>query len=525
MRSNLLISVRHCVFQRTGTALAVLQSTRYPTDMYLIWLLLACTSSSPPESNDTHGSAPSTDSATNTSSSSALQTRLEGFPCSEGRDCAEGDPIEEGTCCVLGDALTFERVSEGLEFTRVIQVGEHLLLSERYGLQIRDATTHEVLLERPFVRWKDVALGPMDDAGQKVVFGFPQQYITDSEIWPSQVTVVQLDASGEAELLAERRFPDRSLRGVAWVDNVIYAGCGATGICQFDDEALDWIRLSGPANVEHLVAGLGGLVAVTPQAIMRLEIDEGNFLRVVETATISGQPMDVVVIGDEVWLALGGGGIEVLGPDLKLRRRIDVSPGAYALSVDGERVAVSLWEEVAILDSRSGAVLDRQLADVTDGQVLGLLLRGDRLTVAGWNRLSEWRYSPGLVSPELRLSTLRLSEDQSSAVVSNLGPVSWIQEGSPVSASGTASVWDDSVLHPGSSASWVVPSPLPPGGDTLTLSGNDQDGSLTWELPESSGTRLDVGEALTDVFAPLVPEGNLDGYQGRVTLLAYFALY
>jgi hypothetical protein len=450
--------------------------------------------------------------------------RLDGFPCAQGRECAEGEPVQEGTCCVLGDALTLERSSEGLEFTRVLEVGGHLLLSERYGLQIRDAETHEVVLERPFIRWKDVDLGPVDEAGQKVVFGFPQQYITDSEIWPSQITVVQIDEAGDVSLLTDRRFPDRSLRGVAWLDDVIYAGCGDAGICQFDSEALDWIRISGPGNVEHLTAGLGGLLAVTPQSIMLLEADDDNFLRVVKTTSLSGQPMDVKVVGDEVWLALGGAGIEVLGPDLTLRRRIDVKPGAYALSVDGSRVAVSLWEEVAILDAATGTVLDRQLADITEGQVLGLQLRGNQLTVAGWNRLTEWRYTPGMVAPELRLSSVRLTGEEASAVVTNEGPVSWLQDADSPS-SDIASRWDASVLHPGEYGFWTVPGPLPEEGGNLNLSGNDPDGPLRWELPDTSGTRLGVGDAVTEVFAPLVPEATLDGYQGRVTLLAYFALY
>ena len=171
-------------------------------------------------------------------------------------------------------------------------------------------------------------------------------------------------------------------------------------------------------------------------------------------------------------------------------------------------------------------------------QDLGVAMVGHDVFVAEWTALHTLRFRPGYIAPDLWI-TEKLFQFPPDApttravVVRNLGELPLELESISTSDPARFSVSQTTLAVPPHQGDFFEVSFTPPAGPQsalLQLGTNDPDLSdRLWSagLLAQNGQDLGVGDALDGDFAFLDPNGQnqLGGVQGRVVVLAYFALF
>ena len=508
--------------------------------MWFLWTVLGCGGGG--EQPQTSFSSTS-DSALPTSETTHTEN-FEGYPCAEGLHCADEGPFLEYTCCALGDALRREASAAPasaftddtrpfyVEYAKAKVLDDLLLVSNLYGLEVWNLPDLDLLYSSSSeIRFTDMAIGPKDERGQvlhtvfKGVSMFPDTH-PDAD-WSAEMKTSVVSNTGQVAVDVTFDMSGRVFTSIARVGDYLYVSEPAVGVVVMESATLTEVHVEPLPEVHFVREGLGGLVALTSTEVVRLDLADPSrpSLDGAVRASLSHTPVDLWVDESEVWVALGGAGIAIYDDQLEMETVPGLDKGAWAITRQGRDVVVSAWEALWVLDAETRQVVDRETHALGVGPSLGLDWSGDTLVEAGWSQVRRYRYHPGYIAPQLRHGALKgVGDDVWSISVHNEGPLEWVSEEVSVSAPEILTELSENVLPPGGVADLTVEGALPDDGVTIELTGNDPDGPFLISIDENP-LLLSLGDQVDRKFAPLTASGSLDEYNGRVTLLAYFALY
>ncbi len=472
-------------------------------------------------------------------------------PCADqGRGCATDGELIPGTCCGFGDSLTQLASGAGSEVVDIETDGKWVVLCGGFGADISDISDPRAPRQvgSATSRCQRIAFGALLEDGSRVLYlahhgdsWVEQPFLATYRIG-ADGAVAEVDIQRDAAVLFEGLRYDESSRLLYVAAHGgglrVYRTDPASGVPTFERALTDGIKnawkldLHGElAYLADLEAGLQVISLADPRAPTRL--------RTVET---TGSPRDLDAAGDRLFVALGGGGVDVfdIGADPtrpKLLQNIRGRGSAQAVAVDDDLLAIASWSHVAVRDARSLALLGVQKVRASFEQDLGVAIHGRQVMVGEWEGLHLLRYEPGRVGPMAFVDEdlFSLAPDVAASravVVRNLGPldlhVSAISVDDPaftVNAerltvkSGEAEAFELAFAPPASNPQLKL--------RLITDDPDPRRARLEVPISVRESQLIGVGDKLTERFAFLDPSGagQLSALEGKVTVLAYFALF
>ncbi len=262
------------------------------------------------------------------------------------------------------------------------------------------------------------------------------------------------------------------------------------------------------------------------------------------TVKTSGSPRDVSTDGARVFVAQGGGGVDVYDVVAgagapKLVATLAGEGSAQAVDVADGVLAVAGWNHAAIYDASSLALLGTERTRQSFEQDVGVAMHKRLVFVGEWEGLHVLQYRQGYVAPDIFISddifTLVPDKKQTRAVlVKNLGLLD-LHVSSITADNASFSIKNSSFTVPPGKAdvfefAYAPGASSGPAQATIKLSTDDPDvgqGTLSLPVELKQTSSLDVGDAIGKEFGFLDPNGagQLAGLKGKVVVLAYFALF
>ena len=485
---------------------------------------------------------------------SADEVDLAGFPCAEGRECADAQAFIEGTCCSAGDPLQHLAQGKGAEVVDIESNGELAILCGGFGADILDVSDPSCpkSLGRASERCQRIAFGPLDGNGDQL---FYLAHHGDTWVRTPFLRTYRINRDGHIIETHAIEDPDILFEGLAYRDGYLYVAThgGGLRVYQLDEQGnpLFVSDLQGFENAWKIaISGQRAYVADAEGGLVVVSLADPAAPAIVQTVETLGLARDVVAAtitdaaggsGERVFVALGGSGVEVFeasGPAGELASVGHIATGgsAQAVALGEQRLAVASWDHVAIYDPASLRLLasERLRPYPTLEQDFGVEMIGDQLYVGEWEGLHTLRYRPGFVAPNLWLDDELFSfapgeRDARAVVVRNRGPVPlYIDE--IILTDRSLSVDKSSLtLAPGQAGSFELTftPPAARGESIMTLVSNDPDfgGELGVGAITRESDRIDIGETLGPEFGFLDPSGEVSALEGKVVVLAYFALF
>ncbi len=240
--------------------------------------------------------------------------------------------------------------------------------------------------------------------------------------------------------------------------------------------------------------------------------------------------------GDHIGVALGGHGvavIRVVEDELSLRAQSDLPGSVYGLDLDGSYLWASAWSEIALIWLGDGGPVIVGAEPVSEA-TMGIAGTGGRAVAADWLSTSSFQRIDGVAGPEVSTSEIAWAdrEDPPGASVdfTNLGAMD-LELGFTIQPSDIELDVETLLLEPGEDGRVVVTGQTGQFLDAeLRFTSNDPD------EPEGTVRVREAQQSIGQLHEPLSLEGyvppstNLEPYDlanqtGRVTVLAYFALY
>ncbi len=469
----------------------------------LWWATCGCTADGPPPPTDTPDSA--TPSVTEPSAPLTL---------------VWGDPILEHG----GDVI--EGSDDLWEFVDTVALDdEHALSSGQGGLALVDLTDGSHLWTEPFMRTYDLAW----DAGLEVAYaGSREQQVYRVDLSD------RMDPVQAGELLAwEGVHEDLAAGG-----GLLLVAAPETGAVLLDGES-GQVHSILPADWASAVAlHQDRAVVADRNELVLFDVGDPETPVELDRASLSVSARDLAFDGTTLGVALGGHGVAVVrvrDDALMVDTTVEVPGSSYGVALDGERLWASAWSDVALIWLGDGGPVVIGTEPVRYN-TLGVGAAGGRAVASDWFGTLALEHVEGVAGPELVVppEVFSLGADgdvpEATVALSNLGALTLEASASleDPSAALSETEW---VVAPGETVHFTVTGEA---GRPLTtrvrLTSNDPDeADSTVEI--RTGDRS-VGQVHDDftVEGYLFPDANLLPYSlssqaGRVTFLAYFALY
>ena len=339
--------------------------------------------------------------------------------------------------------------------------------------------------------------------------------------------------------------PDILFEGLHYRDKLLYAATHAGGVRIYDvsgdgvpvfvdvvDGFVNAQKIASEGETLYVSDGAGGVKV--------LSLADPLAPTHVTTIDTVGLARDLDVRGGRLVVALGGDGVasyDVTDPASPvLHGTIDPRGSAQGVALTEDTIAIAAWSHVAVYDRETLQLLGTQRVRLTPQfeQDLGVAVEGNLVHVAEWEGHHVIRYQPGLVAPDLWVEDELLAFDpenprDKAVVIRNRGYLDLDID--DIDAQGDA--FDSNLYYvrvPPREATAIEVSFTPPadGTEDLALHSNDPDGQQTpHRVPLSAlpTDKIGIGDKLTEEFAFLSPTGTLEGLEGHVTVIAYFALF
>lgn len=462
--------------------------------------------------------------------------------CSRGAECAASGPYIDGTCCALGDPLVREGAGAGAEVVDMEYDGRFAFLCGGFGVRISDLTQpgDPQLVAQAAARCQRIAIGPSLDDGARV---FYLAHHGDTWVPDPFLATYHLSPTGAVTTVDEISDPALSYEGLAWSNGHLYVALHSAGLRVYSTNAVGVPQLIG--NVAGFVNawkvavdGERAYVADAEGGLKVLSLANPSAPVLEASVVTAGPARDVDAASGRVFVAMGSAGIDVfdIGASGKLShtKTLATRGSAQAVSARAGRLAVAAWNHVALYDSTRLSLLATERTRERFEQDLAVVMHDDLLLVGEWEGLHVLRHRPGFVAPDLGivedLVTFPPGENSVRAIiVENRGRAPL--ELAKISTSGAGLATDVTSLSvpPGAKDFFELRADASASGSNgeVRLSTNDPDPfDVLRKLPVEIGVAagLSVGSSLPETFAFLHPAG-LEGLKGKVTLLAYFALF
>lgn len=441
------------------------------------------------------------------------------------------------------DELVELAVGSGSEVVDVEFDGTRVYLCGGFGMDITDVSDpgDPDYVGTATPRCQNTGIGPVLPDGSQV---FWAAHHGDSwEAWPYLRTfritpegnVASVDSIDDTEVLFE---------GMDYADGHLYVAVhgGGVRVYAIDDEGVPTFvtAVAGFDNatkveiadgVAYVADGIGG--------IRVLSLDDPAAPLMTGTVEVSGLPRNLELFEDTMYVALGGDGIAIydisdpLNPELS--EHIDTMGSVQAVDRDGDVIAVAAWSHTALYDAQTFELLATERTKPPPGfeQDLGVALTGDHVFVGEWEGLHVLEYRPGLSVPDVWLDNELFSfpdEDSDKVVlVRNVGTETLDVCDIRVANDAYTIDFSPMSIEPGEAGAFEI-SFSPPAGPELSyveIRTNDPDpaqADMRVLLDFDTSEKLGVGDQIDESFA-FLGGGDLSALEGKVTVLAYFALF
>jgi LVIVD repeat len=466
-------------------------------------------------------------------------------PCSQNMPpCANVDAEIDGTCCAFGDPLPQVGSGHSSESVDIESDGVHTILCGGFGADVHDVTTPQqpLYLGKAGFRCQRAAFGPTL-SGKKHFF-----IAHHGDSWQTLPYLQTYSISG-SDMVMEHSLQE---------PGVLYEGLVSNGTHLFVAAHDGGLRVYeiGPTGELSFLTVLGGFsnawkveldldflyVADFNAGLRIVSIADPANPILVDTLPTVGQPRDVALGAGRVFVAMGGFGVDVFDRSVpgSLTHAATLAVEGTAQSVDADVgvLGVAAWNHVATYDAQSLRLLatEKVRGYPEFEQDLGVAMDGPNLHIAEWEGLHILRHRPGFIAPDLwieeKLFQFEVQQPGVRAVVvRNRGEL-------PLSISGVS--FDDSAYSSSATSlsidagkgdffeiSYQPPATNPV--SVMTITSDDPDAA---DAQYAAGLQaadnefnLNVGDTLTNDFSFLDPGGQLSNLQGKVTVLAYFALF
>jgi len=335
--------------------------------------------------------------------------------------------------------------------------------------------------------------------------------------------------------------PDVLYEGLDWQADTLFVAAHASGV-QIHDTDADGVpslvtTLEGFDNALKLQADGDELWVSDQQDIKLVDISDPHAASIVATVATHARPRDIHLTADRIYIALGSSGLQVFDRHTHAQiALLELDGSAQAVDADDALVAVASWTHTRLYDARDFRLVGTENLETAFEQDLGVVLRGERIWALQWNGVVALDYHRGYVAADAWLAADLFSFDADTAAkilisVHNRGPLDLVVNAVATTDRAWTTSPDSLVVDPGGEGGIELSyTPTATGNSTLSLATNDPDAfenPLVVSLEADDGTRLDVGDKLTDSFAFLDPTGQNDlaNLEGNVLVLAYFALF
>jgi LVIVD repeat len=459
--------------------------------------------------------------------------------------CALGVDHIDGTCCAAGDPLVHLVADGGRTEAVDIEVsGDFAILCGGFGARIKNIAAPGIVpAAAAGERCQHAAFG-LRTPGSQLFF---LAHHGDSWVETPSLSSWLLHDDGTVLQLASISEPGVLYEGLAFGGTHLFAAAHASGVRVYE--------LAGdgsPTLVASVTEGLGNpwkialdgdlaFVADNELGVAVIDVSQPGTPTLVGVTPTAGRPVDVAVTEDRVFVAEGGFGVEVFernGSTLEAMRSIDTRGTAQAVDSNGDVLAVAAWSHVAIYEPDSGVLLasERLRGYPAFEQDLGVAMVDDLVFVAEWEAMHVLRHRPGFVAADLWIDDSQIEVPSDSpatraVVLHNRGHLP-LRIDDIAADNGAFAVQGTSLVVPPGAGDFVELDYTPPGPvgglSTLTITSNDIDRpNYDLGLVSVDTSKLNVGDPLDDSFAFLDPSGagQLAGLQGKVVVLAYFALF
>ncbi|MCP4805750.1 MAG: hypothetical protein GY913_35740 [Proteobacteria bacterium] len=460
---------------------------------------------------------------------------LEAFDCFDAvTNCSDEEPFIEGTCCSVGPGLLQTAELRGSEVVGLAWDGNLAVACEGFGATIHrtDGVSSELL-------------GGAGSRCQRAAVGADETvYIAHhGDSWIARPSLSTWTVDGPVEQ-QDRLTEDVLYEGLVWSDDVLYAATHAGGVRVYDTSGAGLPVLAdvvtGFENAIELAVLDGVLYASDGASIQVLSLADPLHPALVDTVQAGGTVRAVEASEGRLYAALGSLGLEVwdlADPHAPTRiERWDVGGTVLDLAAHEDRLALATWTHVQMRDATELTLLASAKTRPYEEyeQDLTLEFDGANVLLGEWEGVHVFAWNEGRASAELHPLADSLnfwSEEASEQLlrIENRGPLPLEVENLAISDAAYALDVDQLTVEPGETGTVTVSfSPPADGRSSLTFETNDQDAwrrEVVLPVYAISGG-LGVGSELTTDFDFLAGDGgSVEDLRGKLTVLAYFALF
>ena len=473
--------------------------------------------------------------------------------CAYGAECAAtGEPIP-GTCCAAGDSLQHLATGMAAEAVDIEVDDKYAYLCGGFGVRVNKISNpaDPQFIASKLSRCQRIHIGPTLESGNRVVW-----FAHHGDTWVNTPFLSTWNMTPFDELIHIDTISsgDTLFEGMAHLEKgpgYLYSAVHGGGLKVYELAAggkpSEVFQLGGFANAWKLdIAGEVAYVADGEGGLKVVDLSTPSAPVLVASIPTAGVARDVDAHAGRVFVALGGNGVVVFDATNPLapveEATIDTMGSAQAVSANGGLLSVAAWNHLGLYDIATLQLLGTE--DVTYyphfEQIFGVSLRDNIAYVAEWEGLHMVQYVPGHVAPDIWITEELLdfgtSKTARAVLVRNRGTLD-------------LQVTKISVTKPEIFSVNTETLTVPPGGvdvfevhydpsvtsaqvnATLVIETNDPDpGQSPFKmhlLANGSTSYLDVGDPLSSKFGFLDPSGagQVSGLEGKVVVLAYFALF
>ncbi len=472
---------------------------------------------------------------------------LEDFECYGGTSgCAEAGPHIEGTCCTYGSTLPALSIGTAAEAVDVQLTDQYAFLCGGFGMRINDISdpADPTWVGSTAGRCQHTGVGPVTSAGEQVVY---LSHHGDSWVEMPSLHTYRLTPDGvmEPELLIDD--PNLLFEDLVWHDNHLYVAVHEAGVRVYETDANgrpSYTQTIEFGNAQRLDVHGDKLYVVDENLLTVVDIADPTAPQRVGTAELAALGRDVDVDGDRAYVAVGSQGLVVVDVSdpaaMSTLHHITPDGSVMGVSVDDGLVATANWTHIQLRRADDLLLIGTKKTRVHSAfeQDFSIAMKGGRVYVAEWEKLRIFDVRRGYVAPDLwlRRDMLDFYGDEPYEQVlrvHNRGPLPLtIEDIIQSEGSGFAVEPTSLVVQPGELGEIAVgfePGVSESGWIQLLSDDPDPEQSV---LPvplysSSDAARLNVGDKLTGQFGFLDPTGagDLSNLEGKVTVLAYFALF
>ncbi len=468
--------------------------------------------------------------------------------CVDGKTgCAASGPFLTGTCCARGDNLVRQGTAWGSEVVDLETDGKIVVACGGFGATISDVSDPRAASNIGNVtqRCQRIAIGPTLSDGTKVVY---LAHHGDSWVNTPFLSTVYISGAGGLKIVNTISDDQILFEGLLYHGGKLYVAAHEGGLRTYD------VSKTGVPSFKHLttdgiknawkLAGSGNRLFVADQKAGLHVFALTDPLKPVRAYTVAttAAARDVAVDGTRAFVAMGGGGIDVFDiSDAKAApKRVKTVAGlnsAQAVEVSNGVLAVAAWNHTAMYDAKSLTLLATERTRKAFEQDLGVAMHKDIVMVGEWEGVHIFKFRPGYIAPDLFVTEDIFTmapdlADSRAVLVQNLGFDTLKVSGVTFDSKAFTVKNGSFNLAPGKSEVFEFNYKPPSGTNfaTMTIASNDPDPNqaklaIRVDLKQVGG--IGVGSSLTSSFGFLDPSGagQVSGLKGKVTILAYFALF